>query len=201
MSDSDHSSEEEKERDTLKRKKRKQRKPRSEEEKDSPKRKKKRKPRKPRRDSSEEEEEEEDTPKRKKKRKPRKPRRDSSEEEEDTFKRKKKRKGRTDTTIKFKKTGENPNPSWQKKFGRTSDKSNVYEIPDVGVKECGTSNEWCTPQSNSHCGSCVFCISLTGIVLMIYAFSINMHQWSADWGAADCDGISGKVFDQVSAYQ
>lgn len=37
------------------------------------------------------------------------------------------------------KNGKNPNPEWQKKFGRTSCDNNIYGIPDIEENECGSS--------------------------------------------------------------
>ena len=38
--------------------------------------------------------------------------------------------------------GDNPNPEWQKKFGRTSRDNNIYNIPDIEENECGSSTGW-----------------------------------------------------------
>jgi len=82
--------------------------------------------------------------------------------------------------------GRNPNPEWQKKFGRTSCNNNVYEIKDIEDKECGTSTEWCTPQSSANCGLCLMVMAFVGIILMIYSLAIGINDWKSDYAAAGC---------------
>ena len=36
-------------------------------------------------------------------------------------------------------SGKNPNPAWQKKFGRTSCENNIYGIYDIQNSDCGIS--------------------------------------------------------------
>eukprot|EP00486_Rosalina_sp_Unknown_P015068 CAMPEP_0201581046 /NCGR_PEP_ID=MMETSP0190_2-20130828/61557_1 /ASSEMBLY_ACC=CAM_ASM_000263 /TAXON_ID=37353 /ORGANISM="Rosalina sp." /LENGTH=132 /DNA_ID=CAMNT_0048018233 /DNA_START=20 /DNA_END=415 /DNA_ORIENTATION=- len=90
--------------------------------------------------------------------------------------------------------GKNPNPEWQKKFGRTSCDNNIYNIPDIEESECGSSTEWCTPQSSTNCSVCVMVIAIIGLVLTIYSLAIQINDWKEEYGKATCGDDDAESF-------
>jgi len=125
------------------------------------------------------------------------------DEEEEDLNVKRGKKNTQQRTANLRPAG-NTNPIWQKKFGRTSVNYNIYGIPDIDDSQCGTSNEWFTPQSSANCAVCVLVMALIALILMIFALAIGINDWDLQWGNTVCtteDNESYVVSDKINFAQ